>query len=206
MVFMGCWLIWGAWVQFGQRLLIPGAGAAVVDALLAKGVIWGGPALLLLLREQKPWLIEPRRLFVGPFPWLPLVVLGCMITAFLYTMRLICLPLGVIVFFTPTLVLLSLCAGVYEEVFFRGYLFNRQAADLGLWRAVVFNGVLFALYHFPELLWGQGWAILFSLRGVLLFVMGAVFCLILTKWENLVLPMLLHIFWNVLSFWFGLSG
>ena len=204
--YLACYLLWALWDRLGPEALPPGPGAAAADALLATGLVWGLPALLLLLRGRGPWLAEPRRLFSPPFPWLPCVVLLCASAAFLHTLRLAALPAGLVVFFTPTLLLLSVCAGVYEELFFRGFLFNRLAPALGLWPAALLDGALFALYHFPGLIFGRGWGELFSLRGLFLAVMGALFCLILARWKHLALPMIVHTFWNVLSYWFGLFG
>lgn len=200
-------LLWSLWRQWGAALLPPGAGSAVLESVVIKNLIWLLPLLPVVLRgKEGDWLIPPRRLFAAPFPWLPCVVLLCASAVFLHTVRIISGNGNTIVFFEPVFVLLSLCAGVTEELVFRGYLFNRQAAALGVPWAAALNGLLFALIHYPGLLWGQGWGVLISLRTLLIFAMGVLFCLAFARWKNLALTMTVHTVWNILSYWFGLSG
>lgn len=205
--YLWVYLLWSLWRQWGAALLPPGAGSALLEAVVIKNVIWLLPLLPAVLRtEETDWLIPPRRAFAAPFPWLPCLALVCASLAFLYTVRLAAGEGNTIVFFEAVFVALALCAGVTEELVFRGYLFNRQAAALGVPWAAAVNGALFALIHYPGLIWGRGWGELVSLRTLLIFVMGTVFCLAFAKWKNLALTMTVHTVWNLLSYWFGLSG
>lgn len=205
--YLTIYFLWSFWRQWGASLLPPGAGSALLEAAVIKNVIWLVPFLPVCLRGREiDWLVPLRLMFSAPFPWLACAALLCTSAVFLHTVRIATGNWNTIVFFEPVFVLLSLCAGVTEEIVFRGCLFNRQAVGLGIPRAAVLNGLLFAIIHYPGLLWGQGWGKLFSLRMLLLFAMGTLFCLAFAKWKNLALTMTVHTVWNILSYWFGLSG
>lgn len=205
--YLTVYLLWAIWRQWGAALLPPGAGSALLEALVIKNALWLLPILPAVLRaREESWLVPPRRLFAAPFPWPACLALLCGSAAFLHTVRIVTGNLSTIVFFTPVLAALSLCAGVTEELAFRGCIFNRQAAVLGVPGAAALNGLLFALIHYPGLIFGQEWGALFSLRTVLIFVMGVLFCLAFARWKNLALTISVHTVWNILSYWFGLSG
>lgn len=206
-VYIAAMAAWCTWCQWGQSLLPPGTGSALLDALVIKNLIWLVPLLPVFLRAgEDGWLVPPSRMLRTPFPWLPCLALCCLSLAALHTIRLLNGRADVKVLFDPVFVVLSLCAGITEETFFRGYLFNRQAAVLGVPFAAALNGVLFTLYHYPLLVFGQGWNSLLSPRSALLLVMGILFSLVFAHWRQLALPITVHTVWNIASYWFGLSG
>lgn len=201
------YVLWSLWRRWGGALLPPGAGSALLEAVAVKNMIWLAPFLPVLRdRREDGWLILPWQLFATPFPKLACLTLLCVSAVFLHTVRIASGSLNTIVLFDPVFVILSLCAGMTEEFMFRGILFNRQAAVLGVARAAALNGLLFALIHYPGLVWGQEWRELVSFRTLLIFVMGVLFCLALARWKNLALTMTVHTVWNILSYWLGLSG
>ena len=150
-------------------------------------------------------LLRPQTLFGAPFPWLPCLILLCVSTAFLFTIRLLNGLQNTYIVFEWMFIVFSLSAGVLEELSFRGGFFAMTEDRLGFWGAALLNGAMFTLYHYPELLLGQ-WQGLISWRCLLIFVMGFVFCWMYRKWRNLALNMVVHTFWDVLSFLFCLAG
>lgn len=196
------WVLWGLWQNILLSRFSLGPAAALWDAAVIKCLIWAFPFALLLRREKA----GVSALFSPPFPWLACTVLLCLTTVFLYTVRLASGLVNTHVLFDPVFLVFSLTAGVYEEFCFRGGFFRLQAPTLGFWPAALFNGVLFTLYHYPDLLFGAGWTKLFSPRALLIFVMGVVFCWMFQKWRNLALNMVVHTVWDVLSYLFCLMG
>lgn len=81
-----------------------------------------------------------------------------------------------------------------------------QESAIGFWPAAVTGGVLFTLYHYPELLFGGSFARLLSWRAGLIFVMGIVFSWMFRRWRNLALNMTVHTVWNILSYLFCIAG
>ena len=172
---------------------------AVVDSVAVKGAVWLAP--LLLFRRQLPL----RDAFRGSFPWMACMVILCIVTAFLHTVRLLNGLQNTHVFFDPMYIVFSVSAGVIEELSFRGGFFRLHERQIGFWPAALVNGALFTLYHYSELLLGR-WQGLFSLRTLLLFAMGVIFCWMFKRWRNLELNMAVHTFWNIMSYLFCLTG
>ncbi len=169
--------------------------SVLLDSILIKSFIW------LLL----PMLVfRPKDLFVGRFPWLACLIILCAVTAFLHTVRLLNGLGNTYVFFDPIFIVFSVSAGVIEELSFRGA-FYMSMEELGFWPASITDGFLFALFHYPSVLAGHMQE-LFSLRSLLIFVMGVVFCWMFRKWRNLALNMTIHSAWNLLSYLFCLAG
>ncbi|OGG07051.1 hypothetical protein A3D05_01995 [Candidatus Gottesmanbacteria bacterium RIFCSPHIGHO2_02_FULL_40_24] len=95
--------------------------------------------------------------------------------------------------------LINIAASVSEEIFGRGYLYNRlfktskeQAA------CAVVSSFLFMLIHIPIMftrLHLTGNALIFYPLSI--FTMGVVNSYVFTMRKNLVLPVLIHTFWNM---------
>lgn len=173
--------------------------------ILVKGVVWIVP-LLLLLRNDKAWLIKPTRMFCLTLPWFACVGMLCVSTAFLHTVRLMTGRENTFVIWEGIFLVLSISAGVIEEISFRGFIFNRQASTIGKIPAAIINGFLFEVFHYPQLILGKGLTELFTLRSLLLWSVGFLFSLAFAKWKNIILLIIVHSFWNVLSYIFALSG
>lgn len=170
-----------------------------------KAVLWLWPLLLLVLRKTGKELVPAGKLFSVPIPWIPTLVGLCLTVAFLHTMHIVLVGMDTWGIFQPMWILMSLAAAVIEELAFRGYLFNTQAARFGIVKAAIVNGLLFAIYHFPEFLIGQNFGAIFGLRFWVIAVMGTVFSLAFAKWKQLGMVMLIHFIWNMLCFWFALA-
>lgn len=174
--------------------------------LAVKTICWGiVPAVFASYEGKKAsvkWVVPPREFFRAPFPWLPCVVALCLTTAFLYTVRIQNGLVNMHVIFDWYGIATSVCAGVVEEYFFRAYLFGRTEPIFGFWPAALLNGALFTLFHYPVQLLNGSFSELFSPRGILIFVMGAVFCGMFQKWRCITLCMVVHTFWDIISFFF----
>ena len=197
--------IWAAWCLTEGRLLPSGLAASFIADTAVKAVIWLLPLSAFLLRRDTKWLISPRELFRAPFPWQATFIGLCLTAAYLHTMHILLVGIDVWGLFQPMWIYLSLSAAVIEEIAFRGLLFNLQAPALGVKKAAVVNGLLFAVYHYPEFLVGQNLTALLGYRFWMIAVMGAVFSLVFAKWKRLEMTLVIHFTWNMLCHWFALT-
>lgn len=85
--------------------------------------------------------------------------------------------------------ILSVTAGVCEELIFRAYLFTLLDSHIGMVAAILLSSLIFGLWHLY-----LGWQ-----EVIRTSVMGAVFCGIYIFTENIILPILVHIFVDVYS-------
>ena len=197
--------LWAAWCPVGNKLSLPGLAVPFAVDGAVRAVVWLGPAVWFFLRKDEEWLLTPRTLFSLPFPWFPTLVGLCLTTAFLHTMHILMSGIATWGVFQPIWIGMALAAAIIEEFTFRGFLFNRQAHAYGTVKAAIFNGILFAIYHYPEFLIGQNLQAILSLRFWLIVVMGFIFSTAFAKWKNLGMVIAIHFIWNMLCFWFALA-
>ena len=85
-------------------------------------------------------------------------------------------------------IVVSICAPVWEEIVFRGFLLPSLTKYMPVWCAVLVSSVVFALAHFNVQ------------RMLPLVFLGVVMGVIFTRSRNLVPSMLLHSLWNAFVF------
>lgn len=203
--FIVLWALWAIWQCKILPTLKPSVGVALLDGIAVKSLIWLVFLLPFLINKRESLFLPLDKLFAEPFPWLAALILLSLCTVFLHTVRLLNGLQNTHAVFDLTFIALSLSAGVMEEFSFRGGFFNIQEPDLKFWPAALINGGMFVLFHYPDLLFGGNWIQLLSLRVLLIFVMGILFCWMFQKWRNLALNMTVHTVWNILSYLFCLA-
>ena len=98
------------------------------------------------------------------------------------------LPVSTNEMFIFTLIL-SVSAGICEELLFRAYLFTLIDNHIGMVAAILLSSAVFGLWHIY-----LGWQ-----EVIRTSVMGAVFCGVFIFTGNIILPILLHVFVDVYS-------
>lgn len=199
------YVLWAVWSLAGGKLLPQGLIPPFVLETVFKVLIWIGLPMLLLNCKAGKWRIHPKEMLRGSFPWRATFIGLCLTAAFLHTAHILMVGIDVWGIFDPMWIALSLSAAVIEEIAFRGLLFNRQASRGSSLPAAMVNGLLFALYHFPEFLLGHNLSALLGFRFWMITVMGCVFSLAFAEWKHLGMTILIHFVWNLLCHWFALA-
>lgn len=198
------YIIWAIWSLVGEKILPSDLVLSFILKVLMKCFIWIAPILLIKCRNNR-WLIQPKRIFSKPFPGCETFICVCMVIAFLHTVHILLIGFDIWGVFDPMWIMISLEAAITEEVIFRGLLFNRQAADHNVVCSAIINGVLFAIYHYPEFLFGKSILEIFGIRFWLITVMGVLFSFMFVKWRHLGMTIIIHFVWNIFCFWFALT-
>ncbi|KAK9103775.1 hypothetical protein Sjap_021029 [Stephania japonica] len=81
-------------------------------------------------------------------------------------------------------IVVSVCAPVWEEIVFRGFLLPSLTRYMPVWGAILTSSVIFALAHFN------------AQRMLPLIFLGVVMGAVFTRSKNLLASMLLHSLWN----------
>ena len=199
------YVIWAAWRLTEGAFLPSGLAASFIAETLMKSAIWLLPMGVCVLKRDTEWLISPRKLCYAPFPWQATFIGLCLSVAYLHTMHIFLVGIDTWGLYQHMWIGLSLSAALIEELAFRGLLFNLQAPTLGVTKAAVVNGLLFAVYHFPEFLTGQNIMAVFGYRFWMITVMGTLFSLAFARWKRLEMTVLIHFVWNMLCHWFALT-
>lgn len=89
------------------------------------------------------------------------------------------------------IIVLSLCAGIWEEAFFRGGLLTLMGDFAPMWVAVIVTSTLFAAIHLAKLK-----------IAVLIAVIGCVFTILYITLESLLAVMIGHALYDVWAIWY----
>ncbi|GEN46183.1 CPBP family intramembrane glutamic endopeptidase [Alkalibacillus haloalkaliphilus] len=84
------------------------------------------------------------------------------------------------------LVITIVVAPIFEEIIFRGFLFGRMSYKFGVTKGVIISSVLFGLLHGPNFIGA-------TLTGIIL-------CLIFIKTGSLIIPVILHMIYNIFAY------
>lgn len=199
------YLCWSAWTVYVVPEVASIGGFHWLETFL-KCVIWVTPFLVAAISNKDCWLESPGRVFCASFPFVPLLAMLCATVCFLYTLRVVNGLQNTFALWNWHYLLFSLSAGITEEIAFRGFIFNRMANPLGVIPAALVNGAIFAIYHYPEVIMRFQFVGIFSLRFVMLYAVGVLFCMAFAKWRNLWLTIIVHSVWNLISYLWALAG
>jgi uncharacterized protein len=83
-------------------------------------------------------------------------------------------------------VVMVILAPIAEELFFRGFLFNRWGETMGLGKAMIISSIIFAALHFNQGFIGH-------------FILGIFTCIIYVKTKKLIIPIMMHGLNNVIA-------
>lgn len=130
-----------AFVWFTTESMVGLFISYAVVGLLLFGV--AGPVVYNVRSRHRPL----RSLGVGLHEWRPTLALGLVFAAVQFSMTLWGYDLPRPVDWVP-LLLMSLTVGVFESIFFRGFIQNRLEASFGPVLGVGIAAALYGLYHF----------------------------------------------------------
>ena len=177
--------------EFGHELI----GEAL------KLVIWTCPAVYLILKYKNDMLVELKTILsfkVNIIKYLPVFLVFAaynIIGAYILNGKI-----GISSDFNAvTLISSVLFVGVTEEAVFRGFLLNITYKKMKPWLAVSINALMFLVIHFP--IWIHNGIFLSTIMSgsfLLIIALSVTFSLVFIKSKNILIPIALHMFWNLL--------
>lgn len=198
------WLVWclmeffvNPWVS-NSFFVWP---AEIIKSIL-KIIIWTVPAALFIHRYRSQVLISLRGMFVNRVDWLKYIPLFLLFVVYNFAADLILYgKVSASHNFMPTSLISVLVVGITEEMVFRGWILNASLKIMKPKFAVLLNAVLFLAIHFPVWIY-KGILVTNILNAGFLcvLVLGVIFCLTFIKSKNLLVPIALHMLWDLLEF------
>ena len=205
-VFILWFLVFVVWAIYRAKVILPES----IDEFIVKPLIFVVPPVFLvwvwenkklkelgLVFEVKKFLTD---LYIGVVLGIILAVEGLMANYLKYG-KFSFEPVDAVVVAggIGTFLLINMTTAVSEEILGRGFLYGRlyKATKKQLWSAMIAS-FLFMLLHFPIMftrLHLTGSALLFYPLSI--FLMGVTNSYLYTLRGNLLLPILLHAFWNM---------
>ena len=214
-------LLYAAWTAY-HVLLQPRIDAIPNELLssllgdgLVKNLLWTLPAAVLIKKYAGALAVSPREFLTWKKGYAVYLLIFPAFAAYI--------ALGLFSHKQPPAFTITVSeavtvifVGVTEELVFRGWLLNASAKYIpekartesgeetipwGEYAVIAVNAVLFLLVHFPRwIMTGQFAANFASLGFLSIIMLSVVFSLVFLRTKNLLLPIILHMFWDFLVF------
>lgn len=198
--FYAAWTVYHFFILRHIELLPTDIVSAVVHDGICKNLIWTLPALLLIRKYSDSLAVELREMFrfkkedAKYLLLIPVFAAYILFGIFVHGGR----PAMTI---TISQIVTVIFVGLTEELVFRGWLLGATAVR-GENAAIAINAVMFLLIHFPR--WireGVFVTNMVQLGFVSIIVLSVVFSMVYLKTKNILLPIVLHMFWDFAVFY-----
>lgn len=204
-VFYTLWTIFEFAVKDKLNSLIPSEMICqLVKSGVIKNLVWTLPAILLVRRFQSEAFVPLKEMFTAktdPLKYLPILI---MFTVYVLAGSILKNGrLAVSDRFGMDKIIIVLFVGLTEETVFRGWLLNVTILGDRKWRYVIINAFMFLAIHFPR--WIHEGIFIGELMGFGFFAIMAlsvIFGWTFIKSRNLLVPIVLHTYWDLLMFMF----
>lgn len=204
--------VWAAYTLLLKPLICDALGEETfTSSFLRRGVlknlVWTLPAAFLIIKYKEHCLVSLKDMFTKIAPgWKGyLVIFPCFLMFVIVSAWRTHGGLAIAETFTIDDVITVLFVGITEELVFRGWLLNysvrEDSSKKEQYIAVAVNAVMFLCIHFP--IWiskGQFISSFASLGFVSIIVLSVIFSIAFIRTKNIVLPIALHMFWDLLVF------
>jgi len=161
--------------------------------------VWTLPAILLIRYFHADMQFGLKEMFITRPNWRKAapffaILLIPFLQALVYGGRIAISPE-----FEPThLIEAVIFAGITEEIVFRGFLLNTFLIRMKAQQAIALDAVLFTLIHYPIWIY-RGFSVVdFLIPSFYVIVLSVVFALSFIKSKNILIPMIIHMIWNLL--------
>ncbi|MGN1411847.1 MAG: lysostaphin resistance A-like protein [Oscillospiraceae bacterium] len=174
---------------------------------ILKNLIWTLPAFLLIKTYHDSVEIPLKDMFTNKTNWIKYLPIFLLFTAFILlgTYRIYG-AIKISPTFDITNVIIVIFVGITEELVFRGWLLNatiKGKKDDDIYLPMIINGILFLSIHFPK--WissGEFLSNIMSLGFIQIILLSVIFSYVFIKSRNILVPIALHMYWDLLVFMF----
>lgn len=169
-----------------------------------KNLVWTLPALLLIRRCNSEMYVKLEDMFRVPDHWLRYLPLFLLCTVHILLSSALlndCLMVNEAFGIAEWIVVLFV--GITEEAVFRGWLLNAAVCEDRKWLPVLLNALAFLLIHFPVWIKRGVFAANFANFNFLgILILSVIFSWTFIRSRGLWIPILLHMYWDLLCMMF----
>ncbi|MBS7577164.1 MULTISPECIES: type II CAAX endopeptidase family protein [unclassified Enterococcus] len=170
-----------------------------------KILIWFIPCIYLLKKNNNNVYISLDNMFTNKIKWTNYLPLFIFFTIFLVVGSWVQYGnLSIKDTFQPhNLIGSFLLVGITEEMVFRGWLLNSFLTKMSPVLAIVINAFLFLAIHFPIYFYkGVLLEVIISGQFLQILILSIIFSLTFIKSKNLLVPIIFHMYWDLLTILF----
>lgn len=200
--------IWSVYEFFGKPVLNSLIENEVILMFIKSGVIktlaWILPAALLVHRFRSEAYVSLKEMFTTKVKWLRYLPIFLIFTAFnLIDAFLLHGSLAIVDSFGLDDIIVVIFVGITEEMVFRGWLLNVTFREDKKWLSILINMPMFLAIHFPRWICDGIFISTFtSFSFIGIMALGFIFSWSFIKSKNILVPIILHMYWDLLQFMF----
>ena len=190
--------------DFIDRSIVNVSICQLVKSGIIKNLAWTLPATILVSCFEKNVYITLKEMFSIRVNWLKYLPTFILFTIYLLVGSL--LQNGRIAIsdsFGTDKIIIVLFVGLTEEMVFRGWLLNASIHENKKWKHIIINAIMFLAIHFPS--WIHKGMFISSFTGfgfLSVLVLSVIFSWTFIKSRNILIPIVLHMYWDLLMFMF----
>ena len=173
----------------------------ILKSAVIKNLVWTVPAILLVRHFASEVHIGLKEMFRPKTNWLSALPIFAAFTVFiLANSYMVRRTLAISDKFDPTILIAYLFVGLTEEMVFRGWLLNATYREDKKWLVIGINALMFMMIHFPK--WIHQGMFIFTFTSfsfIVILVLSVIFSLTFLKNRNILIPIALHMYWDVLT-------
>jgi hypothetical protein len=181
---------------------------SIVREGIVKNLVWTLPAYLLIKQHHDSVEIPLKEMFTNKVKWVNYLPIFVLFGAYILMVSFRANG-GIVISssFGVSSIITVLFVGITEELVFRGWLLNatiKGKQDDDTYLPMFINSLLFLSIHFPKWLHQGTFVSSFTSLGfVQIIVLSCLFSYVFIKSRNVLVPIALHMFWDLLVFMFG---
>ena len=177
----------------------------IIKEILIKNVLWTLTAILLIKKYKANVRISLEEMFTTKVNWLKFLPVFILFAVYVVGQKYL---------FTGSIainegvnlaeIIMYLFVGLTEEMVFRGWLLNAMSFNRKAVVPVMINAVMFLLIHFP--IWIQSGilvSVFTSFGFISILVLSVIFSMSFLRSRSILVPILLHAFWDILLYVVG---
>lgn len=206
-IFYLVWAVFTLWLMPIIDLLPNETLSTIVKSGILKNLVWTIPAGLLIKKYHDSVEIPLKDMFTNRVNWLKYLPIFFIFTiCILVTSYKTNGNLQISSNFGLDDIIVVLFVGLTEELVFRGWLLNstiKDKKDDDLYIPIGINALLFLSIHFPRwIVDGLFITNFVSLGFIQILILSVVFSYVFIKSRNILIPIALHMYWDLLVFMF----
>lgn len=174
----------------------------LIKSGLIKNLIWTLPAILLIKRFESDVHIKLKEMFAKKVNWLKYIPIFALFTGYILLSSYFANEkISVSDTFGICEIIIVLFVGITEEIVFRGWLLNSMLTEKRKWFPILINAFLFLAVHFPVWIYDGAFIDNFLNLGFMcIIILSAIFSFSFIKSKNILVPIFLHMYWDLLMF------
>lgn len=172
---------------------------------IIKNLVWTVPAILLVHHFRDCVLIGLREMFTAKVKWLSYLPVFIVFTLWVVGGSLMSKKeLKINDDFGISYMIIVLFVGLTEEMVFRGWLLNAAVREDNKWPYILLNALMFMAIHFPTWISTGVFVSCFTSLGFIsIIILSFIFSLSFLKSRNILVPIALHMYWDLLMFMYN---